>query len=144
MNGPHHLSGECTLAALLDAIEESDTAYESRYPLVLGALYVATQLGWPAGVRIDPAQPEWPVAYIETPEGQVSWHLPQHGHEWDGHSTEEKYRRVRAWLATHEQGHRELNSSLARQLAERVAEMFGNGGVAPVGFVLVHKGDEDA
>jgi uncharacterized protein (DUF433 family) len=58
----------------------------------------------------DPAAPEWPVVYVDTPRGQCSWHLSQDdldlfGHveqvpaddpraRWDGHSTEEKYERL--------------------------------------------------
>lgn len=45
------------------------------------------------------------VVYIETPEGQLSWHIADDevhlfGHlvagenDWDGHTTEEKYKRV--------------------------------------------------
>lgn len=60
----------------------------------------------------DPAEPDWPVIYVETPSGQLSWHLskddlPLFPHvqvveaydaraRWDGHTTEEKYRRVRS------------------------------------------------
>lgn len=61
---------------------------------------------------------EWPIIYLYTPAGQMSWHLsrrdldlfphvdtnlhlPPQGH-WDGHDTAEKYRRVdelTAWTA---------------------------------------------
>lgn len=45
------------------------------------------------------------VVYIDTPEGQLSWHIankevPLFGHlitgenNWDGHTTEEKYNRI--------------------------------------------------
>lgn len=56
----------------------------------------------------DPEEPEWPVIYIETPEGQMSWHLSgddldlfdhawgKRPMSWDGHTTEEKYERLRA------------------------------------------------
>lgn len=60
----------------------------------------------------DPNEPEWPVVYVDTPAGQCSWHLALadldlFGHVeqvpaddpravWDGHSTEEKYRRLAA------------------------------------------------
>ena len=49
---------------------------------------------------------EWTnIVYIETPEGQLSWHiheseLPLFRHlsfkqnNWDGHTTKEKYRRI--------------------------------------------------
>lgn len=83
------------LKAMLDTIEYHDTNYPERYGLVLRAVALAHQLGYAAGFRIDPSEPEWPVAYIELPTGQVSWHMPQHPIAWDGHDTAEKYRRVR-------------------------------------------------
>jgi len=56
----------------------------------------------------DPNEPDWPVIYIESPEGQLSWHIAPHDVEifshvkkvepeeitWDGHSTELKYERI--------------------------------------------------
>ncbi|MFG1683531.1 helix-turn-helix domain-containing protein [Nonomuraea sp. NPDC049269] len=56
----------------------------------------------------DPNEPDWPVIYIETPAGQLSWHLSPDDLDlfdhvlrvtpdsitWDGHSTEEKYQRL--------------------------------------------------
>ena len=60
-----------------------------------------------AGVKTDlDAEPGWStVVFIDYPTGQVSWHfsdeerhllasLPFYKGEWDGHSTEEKYRRL--------------------------------------------------
>ena len=58
----------------------------------------------------DPSEPDWAVLIIETPAGQLSWHIAPDDLElfthvsttssmcrsWDGHSTDEKYRRVRA------------------------------------------------
>jgi hypothetical protein len=81
----------------LRLVEEHDENYEARYVLVMTALGIAAYLGMEAGIRIDPAQPEWPVAYIELPTGQVSWHLPAHKTPYDGHSTPEKYERIKAW-----------------------------------------------
>jgi hypothetical protein len=55
---------------------------------------------------VDPNEPDWPVIYIDTPTGQLSWHIsPNDMHlfenishdanvKWDGHTTEEKYRRL--------------------------------------------------
>jgi hypothetical protein len=85
------------LVDVLDAIYHADTDYDARYGLVLEAVSTADALGYPAGFRIDPTEPEWPVAYIELPTGQVSWHLPQHPVPWDQHDTYEKYRRCRAF-----------------------------------------------
>jgi hypothetical protein len=86
-----------------------DGAYRERAHLVayLAALYPA-HIG-----RTDPNAPDWPVLIIETPAGQMSWHFaerdldlvgrvqptgPEHS-RWDGHSTEEKYERLRALTA---------------------------------------------
>lgn len=100
---------EQNLKMILTAIENHDSDYEARYDLVLHALHLARSCGFLAGVRLDPTEPEWPVAYIELPTGQVSWHLPQHPHAWDGHDTPEKYHRCReyaddVWLRTEVQG----------------------------------------
>lgn len=55
---------------------------------------------------IDENEPDWPVIYIDTPTGQLSWHISKNDMhlfegvpvdpnvKWDGHSTEEKYRRL--------------------------------------------------
>jgi len=91
------------LAAYLGAIEANDTKYEPRYGLVLEAVALAHRLGYPAGFRIDPAEPEWPVAFIELPmedgtHAQVSWHMPQHPIPYDGHTTSEKYARIDQWI----------------------------------------------
>jgi hypothetical protein len=55
------------LSAILDAIEYCDTNYDARYGLVLDAVALAHRIGMRAGFRIDPSEPEWPVAYIELP-----------------------------------------------------------------------------
>jgi hypothetical protein len=80
----------------------SDSVYRERAHLVahLAALYPSVVVH--GG---DPDAPEWPVIYIELPTGQASWHLSPDdmdlfGHVtvgarvWDGHTTEEKYRRL--------------------------------------------------
>lgn len=55
----------------------------------------------------DPSEPDWGVLYIDTPEGQLSWHISPddmylfigipvvNDFMWDGHTTEEKYERLR-------------------------------------------------
>jgi hypothetical protein len=86
------------LKEMLAAIEEHDEDYEPRYALVFLALAFAAIGGLEAGIRIDPNQPDWPVAYIELPTGQCSWHLPVHKREHDRHTTPEKYERIRAWI----------------------------------------------
>lgn len=91
------------LAALLAAIRDHDTDYPARYGLILDALAAAHRAGYPAGIGYDHASgPDMdgyrPVVYIELPEGQISWHMPEHGVPFDGHTTEEKYARVEAYL----------------------------------------------
>lgn len=85
------------LAQLLFEIEAADMDYPKRYGLVLRAMGAALKAGFDVGIRVDPVDPEWPVVYIELPDGQVSWHMPQHGREWDGHDTITKYKRCRAF-----------------------------------------------
>lgn len=87
------------LRYLLSEIARNDTNYEVREPLVWKALVAAQEAGYQAGVRMDPEDPEWPVVFIELPQGQVSWHMLQHGRKWDGHSTDEKYRRVSRFVS---------------------------------------------
>ena len=76
----------------------------------------------------DPQEPEWPVCYIWTPHGQLSWHIaPDDLHlfdhlcvqepakaQWDGHTTEVKYERIRAALAAKDKAPRVI---LARREA---------------------------
>ena len=74
--------------------------YRERAHLVahLAAIY-------PSRIGVDPAEPDWPVVYVETEAGQLSWHLaaadlplfaqvPRGDADWDGHSTKEKYGRL--------------------------------------------------
>lgn len=83
------------LASLLKDIQANDTNYGKRYGLVLNAVSMAHNCGYAAGFRVDPKDPSWPVAFIELPGGlQVSWHMPQHPFPWDGHTTEQKYKRI--------------------------------------------------
>lgn len=85
------------LRRLLKAAVDNDQDYTYRYGLVLKAMAAANDLGYATGYRIDPNEPEWPVAFIELPTGQVSWHMPQHSAAWDGHSTEEKFERIQQY-----------------------------------------------
>lgn len=86
------------LMEILGEIEGFDQDYEPRNVLVLLALAAAATTGLPAGFRIDPAEPDWPVAYIELPTGQVSWHMSAHATPYDGHTTPEKYERIKAFV----------------------------------------------
>jgi len=89
---------------VLKGIELADKAqcYDDRNDLVMLLVTMARERGLSAGYRIDLKEPEWPVAFIELPTGQVSWHLPQHTKEWDGHSTEDKYKRAKAFIDAEE------------------------------------------
>lgn len=82
----------------LEQIRLNDTNYVERYQLVYEAIELALKLGYEAGIRLDPKEPKWPVAYIELPTGQVSWHMPEHTKPYDGHSTEEKYQRIEQFI----------------------------------------------
>lgn len=75
-------------------------AYFDRNQLVLAFARLAQERGWRVGLGVDPTEPDWPVIYVDTPEGQVSWHLPVADLEvaewpvyqgtWDGHDVAEK------------------------------------------------------
>ena len=93
------------LAEFMIMLQEADVAdppdYASRYGAVLVSIMAAWSAGLEAGFRIDPTEPEWPVAYIELPTGQVSWHMPQHPIAWDGHDTATKHERVLTFIREH-------------------------------------------
>lgn len=90
---------------------EKHGAYAERDKCVSLIARIAVAMGLPAGLDQHPAEDqawdnEWRnIIRIELPAGQVSWHIrdnelplfsflkPYNG-EWDGHDTEEKYRRV--------------------------------------------------
>lgn len=87
-------------AVLEDGGPHRDPDYMWRNRYLLIAVGAAAASGIPVGFRIDPNEPDWPVVYFELPTGQqVSWHLPQHEREYDGHSTPEKNQRIDEWLA---------------------------------------------
>jgi len=86
------------LRDILHEIEAHDDDYGHRYGLVLAALMIANLGGLQAGIQVDAAEPGWVVASIELPTGQVGWHMPIHAQPYDGHSTEEKYARVRKFI----------------------------------------------
>ena len=90
---------------------DRDAAYKERNQLVL----VLAKLAPPgkAWLSKHPEEDkEWDdewrtIVFLELPTGQVSWHLhdnevadfsflPVQPNTWDGHTTEEKYRRLRA------------------------------------------------
>ena len=86
--------------------KECDDAYSDRAKL----LQLLSRM-FPAYLALHPPDPLWDpdwmtILFIMLPSGQVSWHLPKkdlrlfhhlarHKNDWDGHDTEEKWRRVR-------------------------------------------------
>lgn len=88
-----------TIEQLNNALND---AYRERAQLValLAAIYPST---W----GIDPDWTDWHVVYVQLPTGQASWHISPADRDlfahvlgpagdWDGHTTEEKYERIRA------------------------------------------------
>jgi hypothetical protein len=74
--------------------------YDNRNLFTYEAIALALLCGYKAGIRIDPAEPEWPVAFLELPTGQISYHLQAHSVEWDKHTTEEKQIRLLKYVAS--------------------------------------------
>lgn len=77
----------------------ADQAYRERNHAVLLLATLAERVGWP--VYVDRMDTAWPIVYVESPAGQLSWHLPASevvgdwdrpppGYSWDGHTTEER------------------------------------------------------
>ncbi|MGK5733205.1 hypothetical protein [Streptomyces sp. URMC 124] len=95
----------------LTAVEtERDAVYRERAHLVahLAALY-PSHIGY-----TDPNAPDWAIVIVEAPGGQPSWHIAERDLDlfehviptnricrgWDGHTTDEKYERIRALTAS--------------------------------------------
>ena len=92
----------------------SDQAYTERNCLVA---FLAGE--YPSGLKktaIEGWDPEWNnCVFIDTPEGQMSWHyhdkdawlfehLPPYKGEWDGHTTLEKYARLHDLVLSNHRG----------------------------------------
>lgn len=86
-----------------------NAAYRERAHLVaLLARHYPSHIG-----ANDPSAPDWAVITLELPTGQACWHIapadmdlfahvqptPHYARGWDGHTTEEKYRRIRELVA---------------------------------------------
>jgi hypothetical protein len=83
----------------------TNSVYRDRAHLVA---LLAAQLPSHIGLT-DPDEPDWHVIVIDSPQGQMSWHVAAEDMDlfrhvrrtepgdapWDGHSTEEKYERIR-------------------------------------------------
>lgn len=85
---------------------DCDNAYRERNILVL---FLTTL--YPSYRGLHGEDPKWHkdwqnIIYIDSPAGQLSWHIKsdllpmfehlefREGNNWDGHTTEEKYRRL--------------------------------------------------
>lgn len=85
----------------------------------------------------DPECPDWPVVYIDLPTGQASWHIHpddwwifanaqrRHDAQWDGHSTDEKYQRVRNLILAIETGEQ---SRAGAAIPSEIVEIEGSVG----------------
>jgi hypothetical protein len=109
-------------------------AYTERANLtaLLAALYPS---GWN---HADTNHPGWFVLYIQLPTGQATWHISPddwwifanvpHSPEliWDGHTTEQKYQRIRDLIAQIEAGNAprpEPEPELRQQIAANAQQL---------------------
>lgn len=85
----------------LGSAESVENVYAERNQAALAFAWMAADRGWRVGYTDD--DPDWPVLLVETPAGQVSWHLkrselptwvPRFPDAWDGHTTAEKDERL--------------------------------------------------
>lgn len=89
---------------MTDIADTMAALYRERAHLVayLAAVYPSV-----LAVGGDPVWPDYTVVYVTSPQGQLSWHIhksdldlfrhvPAGPAEWDGHDTDEKYRRLDA------------------------------------------------
>lgn len=84
----------------------SGEVFFDRNQAVKLLVLLAREHGWPAGLGWDAEDTErqWPVLFIETPCGQLSWHVPVSEVNpedwpvfrgvWDGHTVEVKRERI--------------------------------------------------
>jgi hypothetical protein len=103
------------LALVAEVTKVKDGAYSERNQILAAFARMAVALGWRAGVGRHPAddlswENDWrTILFIDLPTGQASWHfhdseahllagLPAYRAPWDGHTTPEKYERLRAAL----------------------------------------------
>lgn len=82
------------LSEIKHADRQDPPDYKRRNRATYQAIEWANLIGYEAGFAFDPNEPDWPVAMIKLPTGQVSWHVPKFPDPWDGHTTEEKYERI--------------------------------------------------
>ena len=92
---------------------ELQKLYTERNKVIALAARLAVDNGYKAGIGKDKSEtdPKWQnVVYIELPNvGQVSWHVPLeelhlfsflgvYTEPFDGHTTEQKYKRIESFL----------------------------------------------
>jgi len=89
-----------TFAQIEWADKQEPAKYEIRTTFVYQALALARKLGYPSGIRFDEKEgPEWPVVVIDLPgQGEVAWHCKYYDKVWDGHTVEDKYKRIKAYI----------------------------------------------
>ncbi|MEU1309475.1 hypothetical protein ABZ419_11350 [Streptomyces cinnamoneus] len=108
---------------------ERDAVYRERAHLVayLAALH-PSHIG-----NTDPDAPDWAVVIVEAPGGQLSWHIAERDLDlfehvmptnricrgWDGHTTDEKYERIRTLTAAAAPASAAVPASHARQEDQR-------------------------
>jgi hypothetical protein len=97
---------------LAQALVGRDAAYWERNQCVAFLTKLSALLHWPAWLgRHNDGDVTWDrdwmnIVFINCPAGQLSWHihdselplfdwLPRSDGPWDGHTTEEKYQRMR-------------------------------------------------
>lgn len=101
-----------TMAATIEEV------YAERARCVAAFARMLLRHGYVVGFVVDPSEPDWPVliaeldtfGHVGMEDCQVSWHFSKAEREtlasdipdeptlrWDGHSTEEKYRRLDVW-----------------------------------------------
>jgi hypothetical protein len=103
----------CASFRLPEPLRSQDEVYAERDRCVALIARLAHALGFRVGLGEHPAEDttweaDWrTIVFVDLPSGQISWHiraherawfegLPPYAGKWDGHSTEEKYRRVLA------------------------------------------------
>lgn len=99
---------------------ESDPsdAYFERNQMAFVLASVCDTLGYIVGLKNR--RSEWPILYIDLPEGQVSWHIPRNEirgkwpdylSEWDGHTVGQKRERLAKFMRNFPQHLMEVFSS---------------------------------
>jgi len=111
-----HLNPELLIEESRRLSEKLNECYKERNQCIAAFCKLANRLGWPvylAHHQMENVEEEWDnewsnVVFVETPEGQVSWHIHRSElplfkwmsmkkkNPWDGHDTEEKYDRLSA------------------------------------------------